>query len=77
MITLGTMVGGVAYEINTSSREARALRKKIISILKSKKHKNVESLKSFMHFDQNEVKVVSDLTECMETVLIILHNKIK
>jgi signal transduction histidine kinase len=187
MITLGTMVAGVAHEINTplgaikaksenilealrsllhklnpnlslitvedlknilgvlelakesqalSSREARALRKKIISMLEMKKHKNVEfiadfilelnlyelleagdeilnhpeiekylsiagdlygirkkssviqtsaervskivkSLKSFMHFDQNDVKVVSDLTEGMETVLIILHNKIK
>ncbi len=39
--------------------------------------KIVKSLKSFMHFDQNEKKVVSDLTEGMETVLIILHNKIK
>ena len=39
--------------------------------------KIVKSLKSFMHFDQNETKMVSDLTEGMETVLIILHNKIK
>ena len=30
-----------------------------------------------MHFDQNETKIVSDITEGMETVLIILHNKIK
>ena len=39
--------------------------------------KIVKSLKSFMHFDPNESKIVSDLTEGMETVLIILHNKIK
>ena len=39
--------------------------------------KIVKSLKSFMHFDQNEKMIVSDLTEGMETVLIILHNKIK
>ena len=188
MITLGTMVAGVAHEINTplgaikansenileslrgliqklnptlshitigdlhnailvleltkesgtaySSREARVLRKKVISILEERGQKNVDlladyiielglvealerkeniishtdiekylsiagdlygirkkssviqnsaervskivkSLKSFMHFDQNETKVVSDLTEGMETVLIILHNKIK
>ena len=28
--------------------------------------KIVKSLKSFMHFDQNETKIVSDLTEGME-----------
>jgi len=39
--------------------------------------KIVKSLKSFMHFDQNEKKVLADLTEGMETVLIILHSKIK
>ena len=39
--------------------------------------KIVKSLKSFMHFDQNEKMIISDLTEGMETVLIILHNKIK
>ena len=188
MITLGTMVAGVAHEINTplgaikansenileslrgliqklnpnlshitisdlqnaiyvlelskdpktaiSSREARVVRKKVISTLEEKGKKNVEvmadyildlslvealergeeilnhpelekylsiandlhgirkkssviqnsaervskivkSLKSFMHFDQNEKMVVTDITEGMETVLIILHNKIK
>jgi signal transduction histidine kinase len=39
--------------------------------------KIVKSLKSFMHFDQNEKMIISDLTEGMETVLIILHSKIK
>jgi signal transduction histidine kinase len=39
--------------------------------------KIVKSLKSFMHFDQNEKMIISDLTEGLETVLIILHSKIK
>ena len=30
-----------------------------------------------MHFEEKEEKVLSDITEGMETVLIILHNKIK
>ncbi|NBU99148.1 MAG: HAMP domain-containing protein [Spirochaetia bacterium] len=188
MITLGTMLAGVAHEINTplgaikansenilealrglilklnpfqshltleelqtalkildlskdpitalSSREARAMRKKVISLLEEERFSNVElladfiidlnlvealerneeilktlqlerilsiaadlhgirkkstviktsaervskivkSLKSFMHFDQDEKKIPADLTEGMETVLIILHNKIK
>ena len=55
------------------------IRKKSIVIQTSavRVSKIVKSLKSFMHFDQNETKIVSDLTEGMETVLIILHNKIK
>ena len=187
MITLGTMVAGVAHEINTplgaikassenilealqslvqklnpslslitledlentlkvlelakestalSSREARAIRKNIITILESRNQKNVEfiadfilelnlfdslkkgeeilqhpdiekylrmagdiygirkksnviqssaervskivkSLKSFMHFDQKDEKVITEITEGIETVLIILHSKIK
>jgi signal transduction histidine kinase len=39
--------------------------------------KIVKSLKSFIHFDQNEKMVLTDLSEGLETVLIILHNKIK
>lgn len=39
--------------------------------------KIVKSLKSYMHFEQEDKKVMSDLTEGMETVLIILHSKIK
>lgn len=39
--------------------------------------KIVKSLKSFMHFEQKEEMVLSDLTEGMETVLTILHNKLK
>ena len=39
--------------------------------------KIVKSLKSFMHFEETEEKILSDIAEGMETVLIILHNKIK
>jgi predicted ATPase/signal transduction histidine kinase len=39
--------------------------------------KIVKSLKSYMHFDQSEEKKMADLTEGMETVLTILHSKIK
>ena len=39
--------------------------------------KIVKSLKSFMHFDQSDEKKLADITEGMETVLTILHNKIK
>ena len=39
--------------------------------------KIVKSLKSFMHFEEKEEKVLSDLKEGMETVLIIMQNKIK
>ncbi len=39
--------------------------------------KIVKSLKSFMHFDQKDEKVIAELTEGIETVLIILHSKIK
>jgi two-component system NtrC family sensor kinase len=39
--------------------------------------KIVKSLKSFVHFDQKDEKVIAELTEGIETVLIILHSKIK
>jgi signal transduction histidine kinase len=50
---------------------------KVIHTSADRVSKIVKSLKSFMHFDQEEKKTVSDLTEGIETVLIILHNKIK
>jgi two-component system, NtrC family, sensor kinase len=39
--------------------------------------KIVRSLKSYMHFEEKEDKTLSDIAEGMETVLIVLHNKIK
>jgi len=61
------------------ANDLHGIRKKSSVILNSAErvYKIVKSLKSFMHFDQNEKMVVSDLSEGMETVLIILHNKIK
>jgi two-component system, NtrC family, sensor kinase len=50
---------------------------KVILTSADRVSKIVKSLKSFMHFDQEEKKIISDLTEGIETVLIILHNKIK
>jgi two-component system, NtrC family, sensor kinase len=59
--------------------DLHGIRKKstVIQTSAERVSKIVKSLKSFMHFDQNEKKVPADLTEGMETVLIILHNKIK
>jgi two-component system, NtrC family, sensor kinase len=59
--------------------DLHGIRKKstVIQTSAERVSKIVKSLKSFMHFDQNEKKVLADLTEGMETVLIILHNKIK
>jgi len=39
--------------------------------------KIVKSLKTYMHFEEKEEKTLSDIAEGMETVLIVLHNKIK
>lgn len=53
-------------------------RKSSVILLSSERvSKIVKSLKSFMHFDQSEEKILSDITEGMETVLLILHNKLK
>jgi signal transduction histidine kinase len=59
--------------------DLHGIRKKstVIQTSAERVSKIVKSLKSFMHFDQNEKKVLADLTEGMETVLIILNNKIK
>jgi signal transduction histidine kinase len=61
------------------ANDLQGIRKKstVIQTSAERVSKIVKSLKSFMHFDQNEKKIISDLTEGMETVLIILHNKIK
>lgn len=39
--------------------------------------KIVKSLKSYMHFEQKEEKVLGDISEGLDTVLTILHNKLK
>ena len=59
--------------------DLHGIRKKssVIQASAERVSKIVKSLKSFMHFDQNEKKILADLSEGMETVLIILHNKIK
>ena len=49
----------------------------VIRLSAERVSKIVKSLKSFMHFEESEEKILSDITEGMETVLIILHNKIK
>jgi signal transduction histidine kinase len=49
----------------------------VIQISAERVSKIVKSLKSYMHFDQSEEKKMADLTEGMETVLTILHSKIK
>ena len=56
-----------------------SIRKKSIVITKStdRVSKIVKSLKSFMHFEQGEEMILADIMEGMETVLIILHSKIK
>ncbi len=55
------------------------IRKKarVIDSSASRVSKIVKSLKSFMHFDQKEEMILSDLSDGLETVLTILHNQLK
>jgi signal transduction histidine kinase len=50
---------------------------KVIDSSASRVSKIVKSLKSFMHFDQKEEMILSDLSDGLETVLTILHNQLK
>ena len=49
----------------------------VIQLSADRVSKIVKSLKSFMHFEQKDEMILSDLIEGMETVLIILHSKLK
>jgi len=49
----------------------------VINISSDRVSKIVKSLKSFMHFEESEEMVASNLKENMETVLTILNNKLK
>jgi signal transduction histidine kinase len=50
---------------------------KVITTSSERVSKIVKSLKSFMHFQHSEEMVMADIPETMETVLTILHSKIK
>ena len=50
---------------------------KIVEISANNVSRIVKSLKSFMHFSSDSEMILSDITEGIESVLIILHNKIK
>ena len=62
----------IAGEINGIRKKAS-----IIESSAGRVAKLVKSLKSYMHFEESEEMVPSDLSENLETVLTILHNKIK
>ena len=49
----------------------------IISTSADRVSKIVKSLKSFVHFEQREEMILSNIPEGIETILIILNNKIK
>jgi two-component system, NtrC family, sensor kinase len=49
----------------------------VIGLAADKVSKIVKSLKSFMHTDQKEEKVLANIIDGMETVLTILHSKLK
>jgi signal transduction histidine kinase len=68
----------ISYYLTIAS-EMISIRKKSKVITKStdRVSKIVKSLKSFMHFEQGEEMILADIMEGMETVLIILHSKIK
>lgn len=63
------MVAGELYGIKNKSS--------VIGVSANRVSKLVKSLKSYMHFEEEDKMVLSDLSSGIETVLAILHNKMK
>jgi two-component system, NtrC family, sensor kinase len=61
------------------TNELLGIKKKSILIYESAQRvsKIVKSLKSFVHFEQREEMTLSSITDGIETILIVLNNKIK
>jgi predicted ATPase/signal transduction histidine kinase len=69
---------GIGEALNLASLIRGIIKKAgVVQISAERVSKIVKSLKSFMHFEQTEEKKPADISEGMETVLVILHNKIK
>ena len=66
-------------EIIRACKILKGIQKKanVINLSSDRVSKIVKSLKSFMHFEESEEMVASNLKENMETVLTILNNKLK
>ena len=62
-------IAAVLHGINKKTSVIRSSAERVSKI--------VRSLKSYMHFEEKEDKTLSDIAEGMETVLIVLHNKLK
>jgi signal transduction histidine kinase len=66
-------------ELIRACKVLKGIQKKanVINLSSDKVSKIVKSLKSYMHFEESEEMVSSNLKENMETVLTILNNKLK
>ncbi len=66
-------------ELIRACKVLKGIQKKanVINLSSDKVSKIVKSLKSYMHFEESEEMVASNLKENMETVLTILNNKLK
>ena len=66
-------------ELMRACKVLKGIQKKanVINLSSERVSKIVKSLKSFMHFEESEEMVASNLKENMETVLTILNNKLK